>query len=166
MKDGRIKWIQRRTVNLFDEQGKPNLLIGYNQDITQQKMAEVNLQKILNELEEIQSLAQIGQWKRNLLTNKIEWTKSIFEIYELDASLVIPSYEIFLDLVHPDDRSSVVEAYSNFLETGKSFEIEYRLIMKDGRVKWVLGRAMRQFNEHGTIITSSGYIQDITRFKK
>ena len=118
------------------------------------------------ELNETQAIAHLGGWELNLLTNKLSWSEEVFHIFELDSVHFEPSYEAFLDVIHPDDREAVGQAYSNSLKTRESYSIEHRLLMKDGRVKWVHEQCESWFDEEGNPLRSHGTVQDITEYKE
>ena len=51
-------------------------------------------------------------------------------------------YEAWLDRIHPDDRAGVLESLERFLESGSPESGEYRVVLRDGRVRWIHDRAL------------------------
>ncbi|MDQ6959725.1 MAG: PAS domain S-box protein, partial [Mariprofundaceae bacterium] len=72
------------------------------------------------------------------------------------------SYEAFLDSVHPHDREAVDTAYRESLVTKEPFNIEHRLLMSDGRIKWVQERCETRYGEDGKPVRSMGTVLDVT----
>ena len=64
-------------------------------------------------------------------------------------------------LIHPEDRVDVVSRSRETDRTGEPFDIEYRLIRKDGRTVWVHDHAVVVHNESGTSVWQ-GVMQDVS----
>ncbi|MCF8179075.1 MAG: PAS domain-containing protein, partial [Sulfuritalea sp.] len=88
-------------------------------------------------LNEAQRIAKIGSWSLDVVSGELIWSDEVFRIFEIDAEKFGATYEAFLAGIHPDDRESVNQAYSNSLLTWEPYEITHRLQMADGRIKWV-----------------------------
>ena len=73
----------------------------------------------------------------------------------------------FLDIVHPDDRYSLEELIVETLSFGKSLETTFRVIMKDGTVKWIWERShVLEFGPDGAPILLEGFYTDITEQRR
>lgn len=116
-------------------------------------------------LKEAQRVARVGSWELDLASGELTWSDQIFRIFEIDPKLFAPDYRRFLDAVHPEDRPLVDEAYRNSLITRQGYEIAHRLVMPDGRLKWVNECCQTFYDEHGTALRSVGTTQDITAAK-
>ena len=75
------------------------------------------------------------------------------------------TYQAFLNAIHPDDREAVNRVYKESLIDRKPYEITHRLLMSDGRVKWVHERCKTDFDADGKPLLSQGTVQDITERK-
>ena len=115
-----------------------------------------------NQLETLQELAHIGLWEFNLTTQTLTWSNEIFNIFELDKNKFNPTYENFFDIVHPEDKKSLNDIYLNSLQTKQKLKITHRLLMNDGRVKYVEESWDTIFDAQGTPHISRGTVQDIT----
>lgn len=120
----------------------------------------------LADLERAQRIAQVGSWKLDLRTNEFEWSAEVFRIFGLDPERVVPSYEAFMQVVHPDDRERVNAAYRNSLIERQPYRITHRLCLPDGRIKYVVGTCETVFDAAGTPLVSSGTAHDITELHK
>ena len=134
-------------------------------DITQSKLAMRSLKESEANLKEAHGIAKLGRWDLDLIKNQLNWSDSVFEIFEIDKEKFISTYEGFLNIIHPDDFSLVNEAYTRSLETKKPFEIEHRIQMKDGRIKWLLEKCRTDYDAEGRALRSMGVVQDITERK-
>jgi PAS domain S-box-containing protein len=74
--------------------------------------------------------------------------------------------ELFVKVVHPDDRERVLAEHRRTAETGDMFSMEYRMVARDGSVHWFLDEARVIRDETGQPIFHHGFILDITERKK
>ena len=122
-----------------------------------------------------QKLARFGSWELNIKTGDLYWTDEVFNIFELACQTSELSYEIFLNLVHPDDRNYVDQAFMDSVKKGKPYNIVHRILMKDGRVKYVrevceitygiTDKSLVNGTRDNSLI-AFGFIHDITDQKK
>ncbi len=72
----------------------------------------------------------------------------------------------FNDLIHPEDRQKVYDVVDKSIHKCKSFTIEYRILTKDGKLKWVWEKGTGICDNNGNVETLEGFINDITQKKK
>jgi len=68
--------------------------------------------------------------------------------------------------VHPDDRAVRAAAIQHALETGSSYEVEYRVLLTDGSVRWIASRGRPSPAGNGAPPRILGVSLDITRQKQ
>jgi len=125
-----------------------------------------NDRKLQERLNAAQRVAQIGSWELDLKRNELWWSNEIFRLFELDPNKFGATYEAFLSAIHPDDRDDVDAAYTQSLESKAPYRITHRLLMPDGRIKWVEERCETKFAADGTPELSMGIVQDITKIRE
>ena len=135
-------------------------------DITDRKQIEEALRRRDRQLVEAERIGQMGSWELDRLTNRLEWSDEIFRIFEIDPTRLGASYQAFLNLVHPDDRQSVDQAYSDSERDQAPYQITHRLLLADGRVKWVDERGETFYDDDGRALRSVGSVLDITARKQ
>ena len=69
-------------------------------------------------------------------------------------------------ILHPDDRARALAENARHNETGEPFELEYRMLHRDGQVVWVHDQARVVRDERGKIIASHGVMLDVTARKR
>ncbi|MDP3464766.1 MAG: PAS domain S-box protein [Sulfuricurvum sp.] len=151
--------------SLHDNDG---LLIGYvgiSRDITAEKETYEQFIHSKQLLNEAQNLAKVGSWSLDLTQNYLEWSDEIYRIFEIDPIKFNPSYEGFLNAIHPEDVEIVQEAFSQSVQNQTPYSITHRLLMSDGRVKYVVENGITTYSDEGTSLFSHGTVQDITEIK-
>ena len=140
-----------------------SILIGFIvQFYKNHRILEEEICKQNKKLLKAQSISKMGFWELDLINNKLYWSDEIYKIFEIDSSKFEASYDGFLNVIHPNDRDMVNEAYSNSLETKEDYIIKHRLLMNDGRIKWVREECCTEFDENGKSLISIGVVIDIT----
>src|SRR5215211_67301 len=74
--------------------------------------------------------------------------------------------QLWIKLLHPDDRERVLAEDKRTDETGEPFRMEYRQIARDGRVVWIRDEAVLVRDEHGRPRFWQGVMYDITDGKR
>lgn len=160
--EGGIRWMEWTDSPLFDASES---LLGFQsvgRDISAAKLLEDQLRRSESLLRESQRIAQIGSWDWDFESDLLRWSDEVFRILEVDPATQTPSYERFLETVHPDDRRTVDQHYQSLLAAGEDYQFEHRLLMGDGRIKHVRERGICASNLSGEIPRAIGTIQDIT----
>ena len=155
-------------VDVVPELGLNRQVIGIlvvARDISTLKRYENDLKKKQDILEEAQRLGHIGSWELDLVTNTREWSTETYRIFEMNPYLALPSNDAFMRLVHHEDREGVEKVYRELDSTSSRYEVEFRLMFPDGRVKYVYERGITKFDNNGNAIRYVGTVQDVTQWK-
>jgi formate hydrogenlyase transcriptional activator len=115
-------------------------------------------------LAQAQRLSQTGSFGWRPSTGEILWSEETFRIFEFERTTK-PTVELVLQRVHPEDVTLVQETIARASENGKDFDHEYRLVMPDDSVKYVLVVAHALRDESGSI-EFVGAVTDITAAKQ
>lgn len=166
-RDGRDVICLTSVSRIGEREGDRRIVSTYT-DITEKKRAEESLrenQRILATL--MGNLPGMAYRCRN----DWGWTmKFVSEgSYALTGyrpfDLVDNSKVSYGDLVHPDDRQYVWDTVQDSLKTRERFQITYRIITSEGRLKWVWERGLGIFSPSGELVALEGFINDITERK-
>ena len=149
------------------EHGDTRLLMATARDITENKRAEDALRESENLLARSQQIAQVGSWMLEAGANRLTWSDEVYRIFGLDPQEFSPTYEGFLEAVHPEDRAAVDEAYWGSLREAKdAYEIEHRIVRRrTGEVRHVHEKCVHERDGAGEVLRSVGMVQDITERK-
>lgn len=124
---------------------------------------KITTEEMIKKLKKAEKISKVGFWSLDLTQNSLFWSDEIFEIFEIDPKEFEPSYEEFLNTIHPDDRDLVNDAYTKSLINKESYSIEHRLLLNDGRIKWVKEECETDFDKDGNPLISVGIVTDITK---
>lgn len=169
-KDGNFYWVDTVITPVFDQHGNLIQYFSIRNLITLQKEQEENLikfQKTLlkreQQLKDAQVVSVTGSWYLDLPGETLEWSEETYRIFDIPFETAM-TYNLFLQLVHPEDRQMVNENWLAALKTGK-YDIEHRIVVP-GHEKWVREQAHFEFDESGTLLRALGTVQDITEKKQ
>jgi PAS domain S-box-containing protein len=135
-------------------------------ELAERYRVEMALRESQDRLKEAQRIARIGSWELTLSTNTLLWSDEIYRIFEIDPQKFRVTYEGFLEAIHPDDRDMVNKADTDSLKNRIPYTIVHRLLMADGRVKYVQQQCQTFYDKQGQPLRSMGTIQDITEQKR
>lgn len=135
--------------------------------IVEQRTAELTvtnqaLRESESRLAEAQEIAGLGNWERDVGSGAVYWSDEIFAIFGLRPGEVEPSYESFLNAVHPEERERVMETVEGALKHGDAYDIDHRVQRPDGSVRVVHEQARIDRSPDGTPLRLVGTVLDIT----
>lgn len=112
-----------------------------------------------------QRIAHLGSWDWDIIENKLYWSDETYRIFGLVPHEFGVTYEAALNSVHPDDREFVRKSVNDALSGKKAYNIEYRIVLPNGRERIVHDLAEVEFDETGRPIRMVGTVQDVTEHK-
>lgn len=139
---------------------RSNLLLSKGKRENEKLLASIK--KRQKQYKEAQKLAKLGHWGLDLSTNKLHWSDEIYRIFEINPEEFDATYDGFINIIHPDDRELVNNAYADSINNRIDYDIEHRLLMKDGRIKYIHERCDTDYDDDGKPLKSMGTLLDIT----
>ena len=163
LRNGKIKWVNERAQVVQNEKHQLSLIVGISQDITQRKIIEEETERSQYFLEKAGEAGKIGYWtsEPDSENGKLTWSKEVFSIFQMDPKDFDGKNPTFFKLVHPDDRERVAEMARVAQMQNLAYNIDHRVILKDGKVRWVNERAQIIRNENNQAVLMVGIVQDI-----
>ena len=129
---------------VFDSTGAVVGVGGVATDITERKSAEQALREQRTLLAEAQKLAGLGCWEWDPSSGRVTWSEELYRIYGVQYGVFKPSFENYLERVHPADRQKVAQLVGGALTDSRGFTFEERILRPDGEV--------RQLRSHGEVV--------------
>ncbi len=160
--DGETRNISNNAAPIRDDQGRIIGGVVVVKDITERVYMVEELRRSELDLAEAQRVAKIGNWRFILHTGEIRWSDELFNVFDVEKGQFDRTYQAFLSSVHHDDKQRVVDMNRSALETGKTFEIYYRIITRHHEVRHIREIGYPIKNDAGEIIGLFGTAQDVT----
>ncbi len=123
--------------------------------------SEKDLREKERRLAEAQSLAHMGSWEHDLVTNSWVWSDELYKIFGYPPKAIPSNRENFLHHVHEDDRELVEELIEQVSKHGR-FEADYRIVNKDGKTLHVHSQADTKTGGNSMPTLIQGILQDFT----
>jgi PAS domain S-box-containing protein len=163
--DGSIHWLNSRGMPVRDANGNVIRYIGAIIDITERKKIELEFVENKRRLDLALEAARAGVWEWDMITNENIWTDEVWQLYGLQKSGKEPSFVLWSETIHPEDREMAVKTVAEAAENGTELSVEYRTVHPDGSVRWLMSRGKPQLNSNGHTVRYIGTIIDITERK-
>ena len=140
--------------------------IGIGIDVTDHRRQEAALSLAHQRLRIAQQTAKLGYWEWDLETQRLIWSEEVYEIWEESPENFEPALDKFFATIHPDDLESLRRAREPALLGKGDFNIQHRVCLPGGRIKWVHQKARLICDDTGKALRFSGSTQDITEQKE
>lgn len=110
--------------------------------------------------------AKMGIWELDLRTNSIRWSEHVHAILGLTKKQFNGTYEGYISLIHPDDRSAFIQVVETTLLKRVPYFTQHRIIQANNRVRWIEGVGNVIVNKNNKPVKLTGTVQDITEKKQ
>jgi PAS domain S-box-containing protein len=159
-KDGRRIPIDIRVS--FLAYGGQEFHCAYVRDISERKRVDEALRASQERFELAAKASNDGIWDWNILTGEQYWSDRHLELFGLERSAFIPTYDAWIAQVHPDDADWVHRTTQRHLDTREPYDIEVRVKVKDGSYRWFRDRGQAVWDSTGRPVRMVGSISDVT----
>ncbi len=166
-KDGQELQVEWHGMPIQKENGELDYFFGVGIDITERKKAEETLKETYDIISKSPAVAFL--WK-NDETLPVEFVShNVKEIFDYTAEEFMAGKVTYSETIYPQDLERVVDEIADYSkEDGKQrfAHRPYRIITKEGKLKWVENKTVTRRDEKGTITHYQGIVEDITEIKK
>lgn len=161
-KDGRVFARFTKSLRIGEKLGR----IWCFKDISEQYRDEAELKAIKERYDFATQVGKVGTWDWDPATGKLFWSDETFRLMGFAPGTITPTYEMYLGLVHPDDRAQLNSDVQAALEKKKPYSLDCRIVLGNGKeiVCHVTGKV--EFDENDQPTRMLGTIQDITERKQ
>jgi PAS domain S-box-containing protein len=172
-KPGRARWLEAWFSPIRNSDGSTRELAVILKDVTDQ----FETQKVLEDLQskyriasESLSLAvkvgKVGIWEWFPKEDKVVWDETTEMMYGYKKGEFPETSAAYLSHLHPDDRERCWILISDAIQNGRGYNMDNRVVRKDGEVRWIQGSGMPFYNEQNEVIRVIGTAIDITYRKE
>jgi PAS domain S-box-containing protein len=162
--DGEEVWLRDSSVLVLSEEGQRLAWQGVIEDITSERRAEQEIRaseaRYRALVERVPAVVyEMGpdDERRTLFVSP-----HVEQVLGYSRAEWLDQPDIWIELLHADDREVVLEQHDRHSETGEPWDLEYRLIASDGRVVWVHDRAILMRGRDRGAVAWHGVMIDIT----
>jgi PAS domain S-box-containing protein len=134
-------------------------------DVTSLKRSEERLRRSEQLMVDTQGVAHLGTWEWDVSQPLASWSAELYRIYGLTPETYTPTYEKYLQLVHPDDRARVMDATNRVFHEHIPYSHDERVFRPDGSMRYLHTWAYPVLDEQGKLVSLVGVCQDITEQK-
>jgi signal transduction histidine kinase len=131
--------------------------------IRERAQADANARRSEAELAIAIDAAQLGRWEWDVKAGRLYWSDITRRMYEVPLDGPV-SPATFDALIHPDDRPLIAAATAKGVGGG-DFDVEFRVVFPDGRIKWILSKGRTILDDEGQPARMIGVKVDVTERK-
>ena len=150
---------------IVDDRGEVRqfAIVGY--DLTERKRIETELRNAKTRLEQAQRIARMGGWEYHPASQRLTWSREIYEIYGVDESYDPSDIERDIGYYAVEHQPIIAKAFTLAVEQGVPYDLELRFTRHDGTPLWV--RTMGEpVVEDGKVVRVYGNIIDVSERKR
>ncbi len=159
---GEYRWHIARNRPIRGTEGVIASWVGTCTDINDLKHAENTLRETDTRLREAQRIARLGSWIWEPPIDHVWWSDALFELFGADKMSVAPSFEAFLELLHPEDRAIAIARVEAMKAGANEFANDLRVVRPDGSSIWIHSQARATRDSTGVLVRVEGTDQDVT----
>ena len=134
-------------------------------DITERRAAEQALREQRTLLAEAQKLAGLGCWEWDPASGRVTWSDEMYRIYGVEAASFRPSFENYLERIHPEDRGGAAATVARALMDNRAFSMDERIVRPDGQVRLLRSHGEVVRDQEGRPLKMVGACIDVTEQK-
>jgi PAS domain S-box-containing protein len=172
--DGTIRWICDRAFPIRDASGIVYRIVGFAEDITDQKQLQESLRASEERLELVIQGSNDGFWDGQVLPDEpwrsprtpIWWSPRVKAMLGYTDEEFPNVMESWASRLHPKDADRVFAALTAHIERRDPYDVEYRLLTKAGEYEWFRARGQAIWDDAGRFVRMSGSLQCVTDRKR
>jgi diguanylate cyclase (GGDEF)-like protein/PAS domain S-box-containing protein len=142
------------------------VVLGIFRNITKHKQQTAELDRTRKRYDLATSIGQVGIWDWNCVTGDLVWNDETYRIFGLDSNVTCPSYELYLSMVHEEDRKKIDDAVHESLINKSRYGEDCRIVLGNGEERFCHATGEVEYNEVGEPVRMLGTFQDITERKQ
>jgi len=167
---GHYRWHASSGAAYFDESGH-KVYMGVARDVTDRKRSQVELRAALAHREEMariidRSPSVVVLWRASDAW-PVEFVSQNVSQFGYSPEEILSGQVTFVTMLHPEDRERVVREVKAHADAGhREYSQEYRIVTRDGGVRWIDDRTAVRTGPDGRVTHHEGILTDITQRKE
>lgn len=157
---GRERWFERHINPIRNSDGVIDRIAMWSIDITERKRAEEALRESEERFRELAKIMPVGVYQCDRNGQTVYINERVRTMIPASTSELISGD--WMMVIHPDDRERVRESWRSILRNKQPYQIEYRVIGKDGNVTYIFEQAIPLYNANEEYSGHIGSLIDLT----
>ncbi|CAK9039842.1 Autoinducer 2 sensor kinase/phosphatase LuxQ [Durusdinium trenchii] len=158
---GNLRWVRAVGEPVFED-GKLVRLVGAFQDVTEQREQRDALAASNQALEIAQSIARMGSWSLDVVSDQVTWSRQLYEIFDWDPLETTPTTDLAVDCYKPADAERLREAIKQTMRDGQPYALTLERRDTANGVRFVAIEGRAEQDEHGHVVRLFGTARDVT----
>jgi len=136
------------------------------QKLAERKQAEAALKDSETRFRQLAENIDAVFWITDYPSRQVRYVSPAYQrLWKFDPQELYDNYQNWAKRIHPDDRAQTEGAFASTAATG-GFDQEYRIVLRDGQIRWVHDRCFPLRDDGGNIYRFTGIAEDITDRKR
>jgi len=161
-KSGDERLIEWRNTLLRDDEGRVVSTLSSGTDITDRNQAAEALRTAEERMRFALEAAGVGIWDMDYTTGVLRWSETLEAQYGLEPGTFGGTVDEFVELIHPDERVTVLGTVRRAMTLGSDFSTQHRCVRPDGTVRWLSGAGRILLGKQGEPVRGLGISLDVT----
>jgi PAS domain S-box-containing protein len=161
-RDGTAVRIHTTTRPVLDGSGTVVAIVGTSEEVTELRVAEQRTRDLTEHFRAALEAGGLGTWRWDMATGETVWDTRLEALFGLSPGTFDGTFDMYVSLLHPDDRDSVLSTVRGAVETKSSYRVEHKVVWRDGSVHWITGVGAVTLDEAGDVTGTVGCSMDVT----
>jgi PAS domain S-box-containing protein len=149
------------SVAIFEHDGE-RFLVTYADDNSEHINLKAKLDLIQQRLAEVHNISQIGFWEFDPISGETYISPKMQELFEMKMDKSQANLADIMANIHPDDQERSNKAFEQAIANKSDFILSHRLLMPDGRIKYIDGRGKTFFDDSGNLLKVMGTAYEVS----
>lgn len=147
---------------VFDNDGVCKSFMVTVRDITVEEKVLSNITRNQQLLQQAESIAHVGSWELDIVTNNLYWSDEVFRICGYEPKEFELTFETGLAVVHPDDQASFKEEILSAIANKNNYTASKRFVRPDGSIRYIKLKARIILDKEEKAVRLIGVFHDVT----
>ncbi|MEO6903373.1 MAG: PAS domain-containing protein [Bacteroidia bacterium] len=159
--NGDIRYLSMKAQVFYDASNLPDMIVGTVMDITESKEDQEKIIKANRTLSIALKAGHLGTFQLEIESGQSNLNDTGKENYDfpLDSDV---THDMIMNRIHSEDKSYVQDALNTAIKSKKNYNVEYRIIINNGTVRWISSSGQYVYNENDKAIRLVGINANIT----
>lgn len=161
-RDGQTVRVNTYTAPMMDDTGNILAIVGSSEDVGEVRLADQQARDLFDHFRLALDAGGLATWRWDIASGDTTWDERLEAQFGLSPGGFDGSFDMYVSLLHPDDRDDVLRNVAEAVESKGIYRVEHRVVWPDGSVHWIAGAGGVTLDEHGAVTGTVGCTMDVT----